>query len=1016
MRILIEGNTRHDNSYGIVNASLADALRELGHEVFLDAWDQSPEECLASLDALGIEAIPRSDGGRLDACVRQFWPPVWERPRAELFVVIQPFEFGAVPASWLGAMSTCDRVWVPSNFAKACWLQGGADPGRIEVVPNGVRTATWESNADAGPNLLFVGGGIPRKGIDVLFKALDDLRDDELAEMSFTIKENGQTSHYRGQSLVDSLMNEHPRVAARTSVVRKALSGVELAGLMARSAALALPYRSEGFALPLLEAAAAGVPVIATAGGASDDFLDDSNSIRIPAQLHLMPGSHDGGLGAPAGPRFYLEPDGDALTEAIRQALWRPAEVAPLAEKARETAASLSWGNAALLAEASLERCRAGDAVRDRFTEASAAIERYLGNPYDTALLASTTRDLVSIGDMAGAKLLFDLAASMRLPGVPEDTHALLGRLAASRPDLWSSASHRLLISSARRYLSPQESSAHAHEGDLLATSKTAALLVDYLSASRRVLDIGCGEGAMLRALRSRGVEAVGLESDPERVEKLRSEGLDVVLGFAPGALEDFDSGAFDGIFLGHIVEHLDNKQLKTLLDHCAGLVSEGGTIVIQTPNFKLDSVNSEIFWLDPTHIRPYPPAVLKALLWEAGFSALETSFDWLAPIVPLDVVVVARRMREDVTGALNPPRQMPKPKQVLYAGLFTGSSGFAVATKSLAAAVETGDRGHLHTVDLGQGPRFRWPGDTAAGWDISVMDAPVGWLKEPQPWPPAKLRVLRTTFESRGLGQGYVRTIENFDEVWTMSGFDRELLADAGVAAEKLRVVPPFLHQLPEPERISAWRASRGFAGRFLSVFNFEERKNPRALMKAFAMLASQDASAHLTIKLSGITPAGFVEISLRDWGIPAAVFSRISLMDARMTEAQLAMLYLEADAFVLPSRGEGFGLPFLEASAHGMVVIAPERGGHRDFCGPENSVLVPATEVPASGHQLPRVFAGTRWLEVDPSALAEAMASIPAGEAATELQMRAARSAAQWNARARNAVAALWREKLGA
>ncbi|MDA8263607.1 MAG: glycosyltransferase, partial [Actinomycetota bacterium] len=194
-----------------------------------------------------------------------------------------------------------------------------------------------------------------------------------------------------------------------------------------------------------------------------------------------------------------------------------------------------------------------------------------------------------------------------------------------------------------------------------------------------------------------------------------------------------------------------------------------------------------------------------------------------------------------------------------------------------------------------------------------------------------------------------------------------------------------------------------------------FEERKNPRALMQAFAMLAGQDASAHLTIKLSGISAAGFVETSLGEWGIPKEVFSQISLLDARLTEAQLAMLYLEADAFVLPSRGEGFGMPFLEALAHGMIVIAPERGGHRDFCRPDNSLLVPTTEVPASGAQLPRVFVGTRWLDVDPSALAGVMASVRPGIAATEMQIRAARSAAEWNSGATEAAVALWREKLG-
>ena len=51
---------------------------------------------------------------------------------------------------------------------------------------------------------------------------------------------------------------------------------------------------------------------------------------------------------------------------------------------------------------------------------------------------------------------------------------------------------------------------------------------------------------------------------------------------------------------------------------------------------------------------------------------------------------------------------------------------------------------------------------------------------------------------------------------------------------------------------------------------------------------------------------------------------------------------LYRAADCFVLPTRGEGFGRPLLEAMAAGVPVIATRWGGHTDFLDDQHAYLV--------------------------------------------------------------------------
>lgn len=72
------------------------------------------------------------------------------------------------------------------------------------------------------------------------------------------------------------------------------------------------PYRAEGFNLPPLEAAACGLPILVTKGGATDDYFTPELGLTIPSELR----SGERGL--------TCEPDLDALIQAIEGMMQEP--------------------------------------------------------------------------------------------------------------------------------------------------------------------------------------------------------------------------------------------------------------------------------------------------------------------------------------------------------------------------------------------------------------------------------------------------------------------------------------------------------------------------------------------------------------------------------------------------------------------------------------------------------------------------------------------------------------------
>ncbi len=94
------------------------------------------------------------------------------------------------------------------------------------------------------------------------------------------------------------------------------------------------------------------------------------------------------------------------------------------------------------------------------------------------------------------------------------------------------------------------------------------------------VLDVGCGDGDIVRGLTASAVPVTGIESDSDKVKALTAEGLPVVLGDA-GCLPFSDDDA-DWVILRHVLHHL--PEIRSALKEATRVARRG--VVVAEPCF----------------------------------------------------------------------------------------------------------------------------------------------------------------------------------------------------------------------------------------------------------------------------------------------------------------------------------------------------------------------------------------------------------------------------------------------
>jgi glycosyltransferase involved in cell wall biosynthesis/2-polyprenyl-3-methyl-5-hydroxy-6-metoxy-1,4-benzoquinol methylase len=247
-----------------------------------------------------------------------------------------------------------------------------------------------------------------------------------------------------------------------------------------------------------------------------------------------------------------------------------------------------------------------------------------------------------------------------------------------------------------------------------------------------------------------------------------------------------------------------------------------------------------------------------------------------------------------------------------------------------------------------------------------------------------ARANVGRTMFETDRLPEGWAAACNQMDAIWVPGAFNRETFQRSGVQPEKLRLVPGAIDLAPYNPQCLPLQISGACGFNFLSVFDWTLRKGWDILIQAFveefrmeedvALIIKTHSSLGYTVNQIVENVATFLTQTLgRDPNrIPNIIFQDTNIPDARMPN-----LYRAAQCYVLPTHGEGWGRPFMEAMAMGLPVIATGWSGQTAFMNAENSLVLDYTlvDVPEVAWKETPTYRGHRWAQPSVTHLRELM-----------------------------------------
>ena len=219
------------------------------------------------------------------------------------------------------------------------------------------------------------------------------------------------------------------------------------------------------------------------------------------------------------------------------------------------------------------------------------------------------------------------------------------------------------------------------------------------------------------------------------------------------------------------------------------------------------------------------------------------------------------------------------------------------------------------------------------------------------------------TMLEVSGLPKEWVRQANLMDEVWVPTEFNKKTFSKSGVT-KPIHVMPLGVDINYFNPLIKSFPVTDDY--KFLTIFEWGERKAPEVLIKSFNETFSSDDPVVLLCKANVTDPGIDFHSIIQNLNLSPKGGRIEFIVNKYLPYHQLGSLYRSADCFVLTSRGEGWGMPILEAMACGLPVISTHWSAPTAFMNEANSYPLQVKGLIDAVAKCP-YYAGFKWADPD-------------------------------------------------